>query len=270
VTDATSALKNPELLPGKSYRKQVNMLYESGYEKCAHFYDLFADERSIEFFCRYGDKAGEILDIGTGTGRIALPMARNGVKVACVEPSPAMRKIFEQKLIGNPVLNKYITLVEGTAQSFNLDKSFPVACLSGVFDHFIDYKERLSSLLNIGKHLMPNGRLIFDVFQFRINESPPTAAGEAKRGKRLYCRRVGYERLSENLFEITLIFEIFEGGRLLEEIVEHSKLGVIDRHGIHRLMNKAGYDLDCEYGGYDSAPYKEGDSVLIIEAVRKE
>ncbi|GAH96544.1 unnamed protein product, partial [marine sediment metagenome] len=35
-----------------------------------------------------GLEAGEILDIGAGTGRIAIPLAEKGIKVFCIEPSP--------------------------------------------------------------------------------------------------------------------------------------------------------------------------------------
>lgn len=44
------------------------MIYDSGYEKCAHLYDLFDKKENIEFFLHYDLEAGEILDIGAGTG----------------------------------------------------------------------------------------------------------------------------------------------------------------------------------------------------------
>ena len=74
------------------------MIYDSGYEKCAHLYDLFDKKENVEFFLHYGLEAGEILDIGAGTGRIAIPLAEKGIKVFCIEPSPAMRREFLKKL----------------------------------------------------------------------------------------------------------------------------------------------------------------------------
>jgi len=43
------------------------------YEKAAHFYDLFDAKENIEFFFHYASEAGEILDIGAGSGGIHLP-----------------------------------------------------------------------------------------------------------------------------------------------------------------------------------------------------
>lgn len=53
----------------------------SGYEKAAHLYDLFDQKANIEFFFHFAFQAGEILDIGAGTGRIAIPLAERGVTV---------------------------------------------------------------------------------------------------------------------------------------------------------------------------------------------
>jgi len=44
----------------------------SGYEQCAYLYDLFDRKENIEFFYHYAAQAKEILDVGAGTGRIAL------------------------------------------------------------------------------------------------------------------------------------------------------------------------------------------------------
>ena len=57
------------------------MSERTGYEKSAHLYDLFDRKENVEFFHHYAAKAGEILDVGAGTGRIAIPLARRGISV---------------------------------------------------------------------------------------------------------------------------------------------------------------------------------------------
>ena len=96
------------------------MTHRSGYEQAAHLYDLFDRKPNVEFFARYALATGEILDVGAGTGRIAIPLAERGVRVHCVEPSPAMRGEFERKLAQRPKLREQITLVAGDARSFDL------------------------------------------------------------------------------------------------------------------------------------------------------
>jgi len=77
---------------------------DRGYELSAQFYDLFDRKPNINFYYFYASQAGESLDIGAGTGRIAVPLAELGCRLFCVEPSEAMRTQLEQKLEQQPSL----------------------------------------------------------------------------------------------------------------------------------------------------------------------
>ena len=239
-----------------------------GYEKSAHLYDLFDQKANIEFFFQYASPAEEVLDIGAGSGRIALPLARRGVKVVCVEPSPAMRREFEAKLAREPYLSTRIHLVAGKADSFTLGRTFRAAFLSGCFDHFLDDKERISSLVNIARHLDAKGMLVFDVFLGLMGDSPLSPAGRVKVGTREYRRLVGGAVLPGQRKETRLIFEIYENGILIDKIEERSLVGITNRQRIHQLLAEAGFAVKREWSGYDFIPYLEGDSLLIGEAVK--
>jgi len=240
-----------------------------GYEKAAHLYDLFDTKENIGFFYHYGSEAGEILDIGAGTGRIAIPLAERGAKVICVEPSPGMRKEFQNKLSERPDLLRNIELITGDARSFDLDRTFPAAFLSGTFDHFLDDEERLKSLQNIAKHLKPDGKLIFDVFIGLMRDSPLSAAGKVTKGDTEYRRFVGDRILPDEKMEVLLVFETYESGKLKERIEERSIVGIIHRKHLHQLLRKSGFEVKNEFGNYDFSEFKEGDSLLIIEAIKK-
>lgn len=241
-----------------------------GYEKSGHLYDLFDQKANIEFFFHYACQAKEVLDIGAGTGRIALPLARCGVKVVCVEPSPTMRREFEIKLDQQPDLSTHIHLVAGKANSFNLGRTFLVAFLSGSFDHFLDDEERISSLANIARHLDTKGTLVFDVFLGLMGDSPLSPAGRVRVGTKEYRRLVGGKVLPGHKKETQLVFEAYEDGELIERIEETSLVGITDRHGVHRVLAESGFAVREEWGDYDFTPYQEGDSLLIVEAVKKD
>jgi len=160
----------------------VKRTHISGYEKSARFYDLFDQKNNIEFFYHYASQAREILDIGAGTGRIALPIAERGINVVCIEPSLAMRRELEIKLDKQPDLLPYIQLIASKASSFNLNRTFHCAFLSGCFDHFLDDEERIDSLLTIQRHLDPKAKLVFDVFLGLMEDSTLSPAGKVKIG----------------------------------------------------------------------------------------
>jgi SAM-dependent methyltransferase len=240
----------------------------SGYERSAHLYDLFDAKPNVAFFGRYAEKAGEVLDIGAGTGRIAIPLARQGLKVYAVEPSPAMRKELEDRLREEHGLQERITLVAGNAQSFALERAFPAAFLSGSFDHLLDDEERLAALRNIRRHLAPGGYLVFDVFLGLMEDSSLSPAGVVRVGGREIRRFVGGRVLPEQRKETRLVFEIYRDGALVERIEERSLVGITSRQAIHRLLGLAGFVVHQEWGSYDWKPFEERDALLIVEAVK--
>ena len=242
---------------------------DRSYGKTAHLYDLFDRKKNIEFFYHYASQAGEVLDIGAGTGRIAIPLAERGVSVCCVEPSPAMRREFERKLARRPELAGNVQLIAGDARSFAVDRTFPAAFLSGTFDHFLDDEERVASLANIGRHLETGGVLVFDVFLGLMQDTPLSPAGQVAVGGREIRRFVGGEVLDGGKKQVELVFEVYQDGEMVERIEERGVVGVTSREGVQRVLADAGFDVKREWGGYDFTPYREGDPLLIVEALKQ-
>ncbi|MFX1285798.1 MAG: class I SAM-dependent methyltransferase [Promethearchaeota archaeon] len=243
------------------------MVVDKGYEKAAHLYDIFDNKDNIDFFYQYGKEAGLILDIGAGTGRIAIPLAKRGVRVVCIEPSPAMRNEFSQKLKHQSDLFDKITLITGDVQSFELPEVFPAAFLSGSFDHIPD-SERVTSLQNINRHLKPGGIVIFDVYIGGMKDSPLALVDTVKRGDYEYKRFISTKTLPDDIIEVLLVYETYKQGKLIEKIQQPSSAFVITRTKIHELLHKTGFLIKNEYGDFHFSPFKEGDSFLIIEAIK--
>jgi SAM-dependent methyltransferase len=241
---------------------------DRGYEKSAHLYDLFDNKDNLPFFYHYATQAGEILDVGAGTGRIALPLAAEGIHVVCVEPSPAMRAQLQARLDARPELKDRISLIPADAASFRLGRAYPAAFLSGTFDHFLDRAERRASLRNLACHLQPGGILVFDVFLGLMRDSTPQPAGHVTAGDWEYRRFVASRLLPRRRIEVTLLFEIYRAGVLQERIEQRSWAGVTDRAEIHALLAETGFALQREFSDYRFTPYRQDDPLLIIQALR--
>lgn len=240
-----------------------------GYEKAAHLYDLFDTKNNIEFFYHYAKAERFILDIGAGTGRIAIPLAEKGVEVTCIEPASAMRDQLVIKLKKRPTLSERIVLVAADASSFRLETKFPAAFSSGSFDHFLDDDERVSALTNINNHLKNGGKLVFDVFIGLMRDSSLSPAGSVEKGEYRYERFISSKVLPDNKIKVGLVFKTYKNDEIIEEIEEESFAGVTSRQKIHEFLGENGFEISNEYSNYDFTPFKDKDSLLIIEAVKK-
>lgn len=181
-----------------------------------------------------------------------------------------MRREFETKLAQQPDSSAHIYLLPGEASSFSLDRTFSVAFLSGSFDHFLDDAERISSLVNIAGHLDRKGTLVFDVFLGLMGDSPLSPAGRVEVGCREYRRFAGGKVLPSHRKETHLVFETYEHSKLIERIEEISLVGITSRPAIHRVLADSGFAVRKEWSDYDFKPYQEGDSLLIVEAVKRD
>lgn len=246
------------------------MSHRNGYNRTASYYDLFDTKDNIDFFYQYAKHAGRILDIGAGTGRIAIPLTQRGITVFCVEPSHAMLMEFEKKLTENPRLSEKITLQRSDAATFSFERLFPAVCLSGTFDHFLNDDEQVAALTNIHRHIVTGGLIIFDVFLGLMKDSPLHPAGRVIIETTEYKRYVKSTIRPANRMDILLVYEIYERGTLTQRIEQQSQAALLTRTQIHDVLTRTGFIVAREYSDYHYKKFTPGDDLLIVEAEKRE
>ena len=127
----------------------------------AEFYDrLHAGCEDAEIYPVLLKPFGKkVLELGSGTGRIAVPLARAGYQVTGIESEPDMIALMERKEYprGN------LKVLRCDARDFTLDERFDVILLSCNFiNHFPDANDVAAVLSRCRDHLAPGGRVIID------------------------------------------------------------------------------------------------------------
>ena len=150
--------------------------------------DMFAPavvDPTIDFLAGLAGR-GAALELGIGTGRIALPLARRGVRVHGIDLSEAM----VARLRAKPGAER-IGVTVGDFATTTVDGSFSVAYL--VFNTIMNLTtqdEQVACFRNVAAHLEPGGCFVIEVGVPSLRRLPP---GEIVRAFQVSATRLGFD-----------------------------------------------------------------------------
>lgn len=134
--------------------------------------DLPLDTAQQSVLRRYAG-GGVALEVGVGTGRVAVPLAAAGVPVIGVDTSAAMLDRLRERAAGLPVDAVHADLADPDAAARPLSAAGPVSLAYAVFNTFFMLAGRAAQaalLRRLRGLLAPGGALVLEVFV------PPAAA----------------------------------------------------------------------------------------------
>lgn len=112
---------------------------------------------------------GAALELGIGTGRIALPLSRRGLRVHGIELSPAMVAELRTKSGANDI---GVTL--GDFATTTVDGAFSLAYLvRNTIMNLTTQDEQVACFGNVAAHLAPGGRFVVEVMVPELQRLPP-------------------------------------------------------------------------------------------------
>jgi SAM-dependent methyltransferase len=162
-------------------------------ERIAEGYDAASEEMfepavvdaTVSFLA---DLAGEggALELGIGTGRIALPLSQRGVRVHGIDLSPAM----VERLKAKPGAD-HIGVTIGDFATTKVDGTFRLAYLVyNTIMNLTTQDEQVACFRNVAEHLEPGGRFVIEVGVPALQRLPP---GETVRAFTVSPTRLGFD-----------------------------------------------------------------------------
>ena len=127
-------------------------------ESIPHLYDPAVLDPAVDFLAELvGD--GRALELGIGTGRVALPLAQRGVSVHGIELSRAMAA----RLRAKPGSER-IGVTIGDFSTTTVDGTFSLAYLvRNTIMNLTTQEAQVACFRNVGAHLEPGGRFVIEV-----------------------------------------------------------------------------------------------------------
>ncbi len=232
----------------------------SAYDKIARVYDPWS-RSVVEDVPFYVDEAvrsgGPVLELGVGTGRIAVPIAAAGVHVVGVDLSAGMLDVARERA---ELAGVELDLRHGDMRDPPLDDAerFPlVICPFRSLLHLETDADRRLALQAVSRGLSPgHGRFVFDVFT-------PADDDIAQTHGRFIEREPGiWERADWDEVTRTLILRLRSDGAEAE-----MSLAWLSVAEWRQLLVAAGFAVDALYGWFDRSPWRGGeDSVWICRS----
>ncbi len=248
------------------------------YARLADLYDLAygdftGDLAMYENFARRCH--GPVLELGVGTGRVALALARAKVSVVGIDSSEAM--LARARVKAGRALARRLRLVLADMRDFDLDREFELAiCPASGFHHLLTTDDQLRCLGCVRRHLAPGSLFVVHLRSLTAIgwDEGPHAELEWVRtdpetgdtvSKTVSLRNDG----AAQLHHATHIYDRADpSGVPKERRVLEFDLRIIGRYEAELLVEKAGLELTHVYGDYDLGPYTHDSEHMIVVARR--
>lgn len=132
--------------------------------------------------------SGDALELGIGTGRIALPLSQRGVRVHGIDLSTAMVERLKQKPGGQD-----IDVTIGDFSSTKVDRRFSLAYLVyDTIENLTTQEAQVACFQNVAEHLEPTGCFVVEVEIPQLQRLPP---GETVRPFAVKPTRLGFDEI---------------------------------------------------------------------------
>lgn len=239
----------------------------------------------IAFFERLAaESKGPVLELGCGTGRVAIALAEAGFAVTGLDLSPAMLAIARDHLTGADLSSGgSLSLIEGNMASFELGAQFELVIIAfRSFQLLLTPEEERACLASVFRHLRPGGRLVVDVFDPLLDLLVPgTFRTHDPFDVQLVVHPVSgnvvsiqvVERtnhtLAQQLEETWRFTERTPEGDLVRQEEEVLRMRWLYRYEMRYLLELSGFTLEAEYADYSgSAPAYGKEQVWVARKTR--
>ena len=251
-----------------------------GWDAYAPFYDWenaqTLGRRDVPFWRRVAaGAAGPVLELGCGTGRVSLPLARAGVRLVGIDRSAPMldRARRQIRKSSNPQIHKSLRLVRGDIRQLPFeDEAFSMVLAPyGILQSLIRPADLTATLASVARIVAPGGTfgidLVPDVPKWREYENRVQLRGRAGGA------------------QLTLVESVRQDPTRHLTTFEQK---YIERRGVHtrehrfdltfrtlsvrqmtRQLERAGFAVDAVLGDYRGRPWDDRADVWIIMAKKR-
>jgi SAM-dependent methyltransferase len=247
------------------------------YSALARYYDLenadFTED--LDYWLDLADEHGEpILELGCGTGRVLLNLARRGHAVTGIDNSPEMLARLQAKLgaASGQHLAALPQIVPAALEDFELTQRFRLAISPfNTFMHLLTTEAQRAALERIRRHLAPGGVLALDMPNpgeaYAAQEQGLTLERTFLDGDRTVQQfsSIALDRAAQ-LSHVTWIYDSTGPDGTVQRSIVPLTLRFTFPAEMSLLLASSGLSLTHLYGDYDRSPFADGSPRMLVLA----
>jgi len=277
-----SPINQPSTISNRQFREGWQ-----GWDSYAPFYDWenaqTLGRRDVPFWQRVARKAdGVVLELGCGTGRVTVPLARAGVDLIGIDRSAPMLERAQQRVarawrasaIGREpsAISHQPSFVRGDIRALPFAPRSVAMVLApyGILQSLIRPRDLTAALAAVARVIAPGGTfgvdLVPDVPKWREYRNRVQLRGESN-GARLTL----VESVTQDARRHLTMFEQRYIERRNGEVREHRfdlTFRTLSVPAMSRQLERAGFTVDAVLGDYRGRPWDDRADVWIILAKR--
>lgn len=239
----------------------------------------------VEFYLELARDAAlrglDTLEVACGNGRVAVPLAREGVSLTGIDISPDMLAYARKKSEG---LDN-VRWLERDMRAFDLGQQFGLVFIAiGTFQLLLEVEDQLACLRCVREHLAPEGRFAFEVESPNIVamaewlttkrgtlfRNPSRDHQDPKTGRLVQSSgTIDYHPSRQEHVSSGFNEELDEAGVVVRrQYGKPMTLRYFHRYEMEHLLARAGFVVEAMYGDLRKNPYRGNSPDMIWVAKR--
>ncbi|MBF8267777.1 MAG: hypothetical protein HW388_1285 [Dehalococcoidia bacterium] len=255
----------------------------TAFDEWADIYDWANawQQEDIPFYVEEAQRSGgPVLELGCGTGRVTIPIARAGVEILGLDSSAKMLQVARRKARAQGPLPGKLTWARGDMRALSLERRFALVIIPfRGFLSLLSVEEQRRCLDGVKASLAPGGRLAFDIFvpdldmltddgstpfHFRDVPHPET-------GRRLVMwHQNRFDNHSQVNSARTILEEVDQGGQVVRKLYRDFQIRYLHRFEAQHLLEVCGFRILDLFGGFDRQPFDEESTEMVWVAEARE
>ncbi len=248
------------------------------YYDMARFYDAENQDLTEDlalYSALLAETGGPVLDVGCGTGRVALHLAAEQAQVEGLDISGAMLERAKRRLAGRFDLTGRVTFHETSVTEFESKPRFGLALIAyNGFMHLRWQSEQLAALRHIAAALREDGLLVIDLPNpaeaYAAQDQPGLVLErtftDPDTGGTVMQQSITQLDRTAQLLSITWVYDLIAPDGTVKRSIAPVQLRYIFPAEMDLLLGQAKLQRLQFYGDYDRAPFVDGCPRMIVLA----